>query len=72
MQTNLHSIQKYSEEHIVRLKTDADKQEAADTRNSEQKQEKSLQEITTLKTQFQQLIEDHRESEQQLRRVSLG
>ncbi|XP_067681005.1 dynein regulatory complex protein 10-like [Haliotis asinina] len=68
LQADLHQIEKFSEEHIRRVKTEAEKQEAADMKNSDGKRQKLQQEINQLRTQLQNLTMEHRESEQELRR----
>ncbi|XP_046347833.1 dynein regulatory complex protein 10-like [Haliotis rufescens] len=68
LQADLHQIEKFSEEHIRRVKTEAEKQEAADVKNSEGKRQKLQQEINQLRTQLQNLTMEHRESEQELRK----
>lgn len=68
LQADLHQIEKFSEEHIRRTKSDAEKQEAADTKNSEGKRVKLQQELSQYKTQMQNLTQEHRENEQNLRR----
>ena len=70
LQGDLHQIQKFSEEHIKRTKSEAEKQEAADVKNSDGKKGKLQQEIAQLRTQMQALTSEHRESEQTLRKVS--
>ena len=72
LQGDLHQIQKFSEEHIKRTKSEAEKQEAADVKNSEGKKGKLQQEISQLRTQMQALTSEHRESEQTLRKASLA
>ena len=69
LQGDLHQIQKFSEEHIKRTKSEAEKQEAADVKNSEGKRGKLQQEISQLRTQMQGLTSEHRESEQTLRKA---
>ena len=55
---------------IVRhTKSEAEKQEAADTKNSEGKKEKLLQEVNTMKQQLQSQVQEHRDEEQRLRKV---
>ena len=71
LQNDLHQIQKFSEEHIKRTKSEAEKQEAADVKNSDGKKGKLQQEIAQLRTQMQALTSEHRESEQTLRKVSI-
>ncbi len=70
LQGDLHQIQKYSEEHIKKTKSEAEKQEASDVKASEGKKTKLQQEITQLRTQLQALTSEHRQSEQTLRKVS--
>ena len=72
LQADLHQIDKFSNEHIRRTKTEAEKQEAADLKNSEGKKVKLHQEVAQLRTQLQNLIAEHRESEQGLRTVSVS
>ncbi|XP_013381737.1 IQ domain-containing protein D [Lingula anatina] len=67
LQADLHQIEKFSDEHIKRTKSEAEKQESADQKNSEGKQAKLQQEVSTLRTQLQNLISEHKESEQNLR-----
>jgi hypothetical protein len=69
LQADLHQIEKFSEEHIRRTKSEAEKQETADTKNSDGKKVKLHQEMNQLKTQLQNVVLEHRESEQSLRRV---
>lgn len=68
LQADLHQIEKFSEEHIRRTKSEAEKQESADTKNSEGKKLKLQQELAQLNTQLQNHIQEHREHEQSLRR----
>jgi len=68
LQADLHEIEKFSDEHIRRTKTEAEKQEAADLKNSEGKRTKLQQESSQLKTQLQNLVAEHRENEQALRK----
>lgn len=68
LQADLHQIEKFSEEHIRRTKTEAEKQEAADVKNSEGKRVKLQQDLNQFKNQLSTLITEHRESEGDLRR----
>ncbi|KAL5016776.1 hypothetical protein ScPMuIL_006365 [Solemya velum] len=68
LQADLHQIEKFSEEHIRRVKAEGEKQEAADVKNSEGKKQKLHQEMAQLKTQLQNHVMEHRENEQELRR----
>jgi len=71
LKNDLHQIEQFSEEHIRRTKTEADKQQAADVRGSEGKQLKLTTEIEQLKDQFTRMLTEHRENEQHLRKKSL-
>lgn len=68
LQLDHHQIQKTSQEKTNHVKNEADKQESADTKNSEGKRQRYQQEINQLKTQLQNHILEHRENEQKLRR----
>jgi len=68
LKNDLHQIEQFSEEHIRRTKTEADKQQAADLRGSEGKQLKLTSEIEQLKDQFTRMLTEHRENEQHLRK----
>lgn len=68
LKNDLHQIEQFSEEHIRRTKTEADKQQSADTRGSEGKQSKFTAEIEQLKDQFTRMLTEHREDEQHLRK----
>lgn len=68
LKNDLHQIEQFSEEHIRRTKTEADKQQAADIRGSEGKQQKLSTEIEQLKDQFTRMLTEHRENEQHLRK----
>lgn len=63
-------LEKATEEEIKRTKTEADKQEAADSKNSEGKKDKLTAEYNELKAKLDNLTSEHREEEQNLRRVS--
>lgn len=68
LKADLHQIEKFSEEHIRRTKSEADKQQQADTKNSEGKQAKLQTEFQALKTQLANNTAEHRESELALRK----
>lgn len=70
LQSDLHQIEKFSEEHIKRTKSDAERQEAADLKNSEGKKQKLTQELNALRQQLQNQVQEHRDEEQRLRKVS--
>lgn len=68
LQADLRQIQKFSEDHIRRVKLEAEKQENTDKKNSEGRKQRLQQEVTQLNTQLQSLTLENRESEQELRR----
>ena len=70
MKADLNQIEKFSEEHIRRTKSEADKQQQADAKNSEGKQGKLQAELQALKTQLATNTAEHRESELALRKVN--
>lgn len=53
------------------MTNDAEKQEQADLKNSEGKKQRLMTELNQLKTQLQNAVMEHRENEQELRRVRL-
>ena len=67
----MNQIEKFSEEHIRRTKSESEKQQQADTKNSEGKQGKLQADLQALKTQLATNTTEHRESELALRKVSL-
>ncbi|KAK3083849.1 hypothetical protein FSP39_004080 [Pinctada imbricata] len=68
LQADLRQIEKFSEENNKRVTNEAEKQESADLKNSDGKKQRLTQELNQLKTQLQNLIMEHRENEQELRR----
>ncbi|CAC5386866.1 unnamed protein product [Mytilus coruscus] len=69
LQTELQQIINFSKENIGRIKNEQDKQESADKKNHEGKVQRLQNEIVQLKTQLQNLVLEHREKEQDLRRM---
>lgn len=69
LQNDLHMLEKATEEEIKRMKTEAEKQEAADSKNSEGKKQKLISELSELKAKLDNLTSEHREEEQTLRKV---
>lgn len=67
LQNQLHTIERVSEESIKQVKSDADKQEMADKKNSEGRQNKLAQEVAALKQQYQNELQEHRNVEGELR-----
>merc|ERR1712154_560671 len=67
LQTDLHQIEKFSDENIRRTRAEAEKQEIAYSKNSDQKTQKLQTEINQLQTQLNNLVTEHREKESDLR-----
>jgi len=67
LQTDLHQIEKFSDENIRRTRAEAEKQEIADSKNSDQKTQKLQSEINQLQTQLNNAVTEHREKEADLR-----
>lgn len=64
-------LEKATEEEIKRTRTETEKQEAADTKNSEGKREKLASELSELKAKLDNQTSENREEEQNLRRVRI-
>ncbi|KAL3858482.1 hypothetical protein ACJMK2_013071 [Sinanodonta woodiana] len=69
LKAELHQIEKFAEDHNRRVQSEAAKQEEADIKNSEGRKQRLQQELVQLKTQQQNLIVEHRENEQELRKT---
>ncbi|XP_077995600.1 dynein regulatory complex protein 10-like [Glandiceps talaboti] len=68
LKADLHQIEKFSEDHIRRTKSEAEKQQQADARNSEGKQQRLQADLQALRTQLANMIAEHRENELALRK----
>ncbi|CAK8677923.1 unnamed protein product [Clavelina lepadiformis] len=68
LKNDLHQIEQFSEEHIRRTKTEADKQQSADIRSCESKQSKMQTEIDQLRDRLNRMVQEDRETEQSLRK----
>jgi hypothetical protein len=71
LQADLRQIEKFSDENNKRVTNEAEKQEQADLKNSEGKKQRLMTELNQLKTQLQNAVMEHRENEQELRRVCI-
>lgn len=67
LQTDLHQIEKFSDENIRRTRAEAEKQEIADNKNSDQKTQKLQSEINQLQSQLNNSVSEHRDIEAELR-----
>ncbi|XP_072103651.1 dynein regulatory complex protein 10 isoform X2 [Mobula birostris] len=68
LKNNLLQLDLFSEDYIRQIKQDAEKQQQADQKDSEGRVVKLQEEISQLRTQLNNLITEHRSSEQALRR----
>jgi len=67
LQVDIHHIEKFSEENIKKIKSESEKQQQSDEKNSEGRSHKLEQERTQLRVQLDGLVLEHRESESNLR-----
>jgi len=67
LKQDLHQIEQFAEESARRVKSEIEKQQQSDIRNSEQKQAKLVNEIKPLKVDHAKLVAEHREVELNLR-----
>lgn len=70
LKTHLHNLAKFSENQIQRTRVEAEKQQKGETRSSQAKCAKTMQDIQQLRAQFNALIVEDRESEFTLRKVA--
>jgi len=68
LQADLRQISKFSEDHIRRVNSEAEKQKGSDKKNSEGRKQRLQQEVVQLQTQLGNLVTEHRENEQELRK----
>lgn len=68
LDNDLKNVEKFSTDLVKRTKTDAEQQESSETKASDGRKAKLQQELGQLRQQFQTLVLEHREQEQQLRR----
>lgn len=68
LDNDLKNVERFSSELIKRTKLDAEQQEASETKASDGRKAKLQQELNQLRQQFQSLVLEHREQEQQLRK----
>lgn len=61
-------MEKFSTDLVKRTKTEAEQQESSETKASDGRKAKLQQELNQSRQQFQTLVLEHREQEQQLRR----
>lgn len=68
LDNDLKNVEKFSTDLVKRTKTDAEQQEGSETKASDGRKAKLQQELNQLRQQFQTLVLEHREQEQQLRK----
>lgn len=68
LDNDLKNVEKFSTDLVKRTKTDAEQQESSETKASDGRKAKLQQELNQSRQQFQTLVLEHREQEQQLRR----
>jgi hypothetical protein len=70
LQAELHQLERNADEVARRTRTDAERQEAADKKNSDGKMGKLQHDLGQVRAQYSSLLAQHRESEQALRKVN--
>lgn len=68
LDNDLKNVEKFSTDLVKRTKTEAEQQESSETKASDGRKAKLQQELNQSRQQFQTLVLEHREQEQQLRR----
>lgn len=68
LDSDLKNVEKFNADLIKRTKTEAEQSEASEMKTSEGKRSKLQTELNQLKQQFQNLVLEHRDQEQQLRK----
>ncbi|CAF1083008.1 unnamed protein product, partial [Brachionus calyciflorus] len=68
LDSDLKNVEKFSTDLVKRTKVDAEQQEASEGKASEGRKSKLQQELNQLRQQFQNLVLEHREQEQILRK----
>ncbi|XP_036596604.1 dynein regulatory complex protein 10 isoform X2 [Trichosurus vulpecula] len=69
LKSHLHQVLKFSENHLLRTKQEAEKQQKAELRASQARITKIQQDILKLRNQYHSIIEENRDSEQALRKT---
>ncbi|XP_020833751.1 dynein regulatory complex protein 10 [Phascolarctos cinereus] len=68
LKSHLHQVLKFSENHLLRTKQEAEKQQKAELQASQGRIAKIQQDILRLRTQYHNIVEENRDSEQALRK----
>jgi len=69
LQTDIHQVEKAADESMRRIRTEAEKQDAAERKNSEGKLAKQQQDLAQVRAQYANVLATHRSGEQALRKV---
>ena len=68
VQQMIHNLEKFSEDNVRKLKSEAEKQCQSESKASENKQQKLQSEVSALRARLQQSVTQHRDLEFQLRK----
>ncbi|XP_027719385.1 dynein regulatory complex protein 10 [Vombatus ursinus] len=68
LKSHLHQVLKFSENHLLRTKQEAEKQQKAELQASQGRIARIQQDILRLRTQYHNVVEENRDSEQALRK----
>lgn len=68
LQAELHKVERASEDSVRKLQAEAEKQVAADQKNNESRLSKQQQDLGHVRAQYSNLLAQHRDSEQALRK----
>jgi len=69
LQEDVDQLERAAEESLRRTRTESEKQEAAERKNSEGKMAKLLQELAEVRAEYANVLATHRSGEQALRKV---
>jgi len=71
LQADVNQVEKVADESVRRTRTEAEKQEAAEMKNSEGKLGKLQQELAEVRAEYANVLAKHRSGEQALRKVGV-
>jgi len=70
LQADIHQVERAASESLKRTRTEAEKQEAAERKNSDGKLANVQQELAQVRADYTSVLAKHRDGEQALRKVS--
>jgi len=70
LQADIEAVQRAADDAARRLRSDADKQEAAERKNSDGKLAKEHQHLMDIRAEYADVLAEHRSAEQALRKVT--